>query len=79
MSSTKRAQEAKKRALIKIEANIKEIYANKTIKMQIAKFQKSFGINGGLYSKHKDEIKKIRSLNKLTKYLIDKWVAQMIK
>lgn len=79
---TDRAQKAKKRALVKIQLNIEKIHKNEKVQRNIRQLRKDIHINNGrvkLYEKHKKEIEKIRSIHKLIKFLMRKWIKQISK
>lgn len=76
---TNQAEAAKKLALKKIKKNIEEIYNNPDIAKRIDEIRKSFGINGGLYDRYKQEADKNTTIKKLTEFLIIKWAAQVNK
>lgn len=76
---TDRAKQAKKRALIKIENNIRRTYNDSNIRENLEEIQKNFNIYSGIYERYKEEIQTIRSINKITNFLKKKWILQNFK
>ena len=76
MDNTKRTKEAKERALVKIENNIENLYNNPAVQERLQDVRKNFNIYDGLYDRYEKRFHKIRSIQKLTEFLKEKWIDQ---
>lgn len=74
-----RAKKAEKRALIKIENNIRRIHKDPDIQKSMEKIQKNFNIYPGIYERHKEGTQTMRSISKITNFLKKKWILQNFK
>jgi hypothetical protein len=73
-----RAQKAKVRALIKIENNIKGIYALNSLEESLEDVREGLHIYN-LSENEEREINEIRGIQKIIRYRIDKWVERIFK